>query len=252
MSIQYLQHRNNKLAYQYSAGHNAAVPTVVFLPGFRSDMEGNKATYLEERCQMRGQAFLRFDYSGHGISEGAAFEEGTIGAWLDDALAIIDKVTKGPLILVGSSMGGWIALRGALERPERIAAIVGLAAAPDFTREIEAQLSPAQKEIIEKEGIVFVPNEYSDEPYIFTRALLEDGEKQCLLDKTNAITVPVRLIQGMKDTDVPWQKAAAIAQSLSGDDVQITLIKDGDHRLSRPQDLMLINKTIEELNGVYT
>ena len=248
MSIHYLEQLDRpRLAYHVCEGTDPALPAVIFLTGFKSDMEGTKALYLEEQCRARGQGFVRFDYSGHGASDGA-FEDGTIGSWLADTLAVIDNVTSGPLILVGSSMGGWLALRAALERPERIAGLIGLAAAPDFTREIEQQLTATQKETMREEGLVRVPNDYSAEPYIFTRALIEDGERQCLLDKTSQIAVPVRLIQGMRDADVPWQKAPAIAGCLSGDDIRVILIKDGDHRLSREQDMAILGREVAELS----
>ena len=223
-------------------------PGVVFMGGFMSDMTGIKATTLEAFCRARGQAFLRFDYRGHGASSGG-FEDGTIGRWSQDALAAFDRLTDGPQIVVGSSMGGWIALLTALKRPERMAGLVGIAAAPDFTEDlIWAGLAPEKRERLARDGVIREPSEYSDKPYGFTMALIEDGRRHLLLrGGPLAVTCPVRLLHGMRDPDVPWQRSLRLSEKLAGADVRVVLVKDGDHRLSREQDLALLCKTVEEL-----
>jgi len=235
------------IAYQRTEGKNAVLPTVVFMGGFRSDMTGTKAEFLSEACAARGQNYVRFDYSGHGQS-GGDFLEGTIGAWLDDALAVVDTMTEGPLILVGSSMGGWIALRAALERKELVKGLIGLAAAPDFTRDIPRMMTDAQKEEMESKGYFTEPNEY-DSSYIFTRKLLEEGERHCVLDGPIRIDCPVRLIQGMKDSDVPWQTAQRIADALTTTNKKVYLREEGTHRLSSEDDLALLDALVTELSA---
>lgn len=223
-------------------------PTVAFLPGFASDMAGTKAMALDEFCAARGQAMLRLDYSGHGAS-GGAFADGTIGHWMSDALAVIDGVSSGPLLLVGSSMGGWIGLHVALARPDRIFALVGIAAAPDFTELLMWQsMAPPERTRLMADGFIDVPSQYGA-PLRITRALIEDGRRHMLLANPIALRVPVRLLQGQRDDDVPWETALKLADRIAGDDVQVTLIKDGDHRLSRPEDLSLLCRTVAALLG---
>jgi hypothetical protein len=223
-------------------------PTVVFLPGFRSDMTGDKASALAAYCATRGQAMLRFDYSGHGAS-GGAFEDGTIGRWAADALAAIDGLSEGPLILVGSSMGGWIALLAARARPERIAGLIGIAAAPDFTEVLMWQaMSFEQRATLMRDGVLHVPSQYGDR-YPITRALIEDGRNHLVLNERIALDCPVRLLHGQCDPDVPWAFALGIADQLTSRDVQVILVKDGDHRLSRPQDLELLRQMLAALAG---
>jgi pimeloyl-ACP methyl ester carboxylesterase len=221
-------------------------PTVVFLTGFRSDMTGDKANALAAFCAARGTAMLRFDYSGHG-SSGGRFEDGTIGRWTEDALAIIDRQTAGPLILVGSSMGGWIALLAALARPDRVAALIGIAAAPDFTEALMWEaMTFEERATLMRDGVLHVPSQYG-EPYPITRALIEDGRTRLLLNDPIAIDCPVRLLHGQQDPDVPWEMALRIAEQLTGRNVHVTLVKDGDHRLSRPQDLALLCRILTQL-----
>jgi pimeloyl-ACP methyl ester carboxylesterase len=223
-------------------------PTVVFLPGFRSDMAGDKATALATYCAARGQAMLRFDYSGHGAS-GGRFEDGSIGRWAADALAVIDHASDGPLVLVGSSMGGWIALLVARARPERVVALVGIAAAPDFTEVLMWQaMSFEQRATLMSSGVLHVPSQYGDQ-YPITRALIEDGRNHLLLHEPIALDCPVRLLHGQCDPDVPWEFALRIADQVNSHDVRVILVKDGDHRLSRPQDLALLQQTIGALLG---
>jgi pimeloyl-ACP methyl ester carboxylesterase len=223
-------------------------PTVVFLPGFRSDMTGDKATALAAFCAERGVGMLRFDYSGHGAS-GGDFLDGTIGAWAADALTAIDRLTTGPLILVGSSMGGWIALLTALARPERLAGLVGIAAAPDFTQLLMWDaMMPAERATLERDGVLYVPSQYGD-PTPITLRLIRDGAEHLVLGGRMAIGCPVRLLHGQADPDVPWHMALRIAEQVETPDVQVVLVKDGDHRLSRPSDLALLRQTLGALLG---
>jgi pimeloyl-ACP methyl ester carboxylesterase len=218
-------------------------PAIVFLPGFRSDMEGSKALRLAAFAAARGQAMLRLDYSGHGAS-GGRFEDGTIGLWTADALQVIDSLTEGPLLLVGSSMGGWIGLNIALARPDRVAAYVGIAAAPDFTETlIWETMPPAARARLMAEGVLHTPSDYG-EPLPITRALIEDGRRHLRLAGPIPLRCPVRLLQGQKDPDVPWRTALAIAERIESEDVRVTLIKDGDHRLSRETDLVALEDVV--------
>lgn len=232
------------IAYHRSPGR---APGVVFLGGYASDMTGTKATVLEAHVRARGHGFLRFDYRGHGQSSGR-FEDGTIGLWRDDALAAFDALTDGPQILVGSSMGGWIALLVALARPERVAGLVGIAAAPDFTEDLMwAEFDEAQRAALSRDGQLSLPSEYSAEPGIVTMALVEDGRRHLLLRAPIPIRVPVRLLHGMCDPDVPYRHALTLADRLEGTDVQIRLMKDGDHRLSTERDLAILTETVDAL-----
>jgi pimeloyl-ACP methyl ester carboxylesterase len=221
-------------------------PTIVFLPGFRSDMTGDKATSLAAFCAERGLAMLRFDYSGHGASSGN-FLDGTIGAWAADALAAIDALTTGKLILVGSSMGGWIALLTALARPERIAALIGIAAAPDFTQRLMWDaMAPPERAALERDGVLHVPSQYGD-PTPITLALIRDGAQHQVLAGHIPIHCPVRLLHGQADPDVPWELALETARQLETSDCRVILVKDGDHRLSRLSDLTLLRQTVAAL-----
>ncbi len=223
-------------------------PGVVFLTGFASDMSGGKASALAAWAAARGQGMLRFDYFGHGQSSGD-FRDGTIGRWTEDALAVIDRLTAGPQILVGSSMGGWIMLLAALARADRIAGLVGIAAAPDFTEELMwGRMSAAQREALARDGVIQEPSKYADVPYEIGRALIEDGRRHLLLGSRIDIRCPVRLLHGMADPDVPWQTSKRLAEQLTSGDVTVTLIKDGDHRLSRDVDLQRLLAAVEELS----
>ncbi|MGE0417651.1 MAG: alpha/beta hydrolase [Acetobacteraceae bacterium] len=223
-------------------------PTVVFLPGFRSDMTGDKATALASFAVERGLSMLRFDYAGHGAS-GGRFEDGSIGEWAGDALTVIDRLTTGKLILVGSSMGGWIALLTGLARPQRIAGLVGIAAAPDFTQRLMWDaMAPQEQETLRRDGILYVPSQYGD-PTPITMKLIEDGAHHHVLTGRIALTCPIRLLHGQADPDVPWELALTIAAQAESTDVEVILVKDGDHRLSRPQDLALLRRTVAALLG---
>ena len=226
-----------EIAYRRRAG---AGPGLVWLGGFRSDMLATKAAALDEWAQANGRAILRFDYSGHGES-GGRFEDGTISAWLEDALAAIAQKSEGPQILVGSSMGGWLALLAARQlaaegRPP--AGLVLIAPATDFTEVLMwPALGAAAKRAIETDGIYLSPSDYSPEPVPITRALIEDGRRHLMLGGAIRSHAPVHILQGMRDPDVPWRHAMVLTEHLAEDPVVVTLIKDGDHRLSRPQDI---------------
>ena len=225
------------------------VPGIIFLGGFRSDMTGTKALFLEDYCRHRGQAFVRFDYFGHGASSGDV-ALGTIGTWRNDAISVIDSLTAGPQIPVGSSMGGWIMLPAALARPDRIAGLVGIAGAPDFTEELLwPRLTPAQREEIMVRGAVVVPSAFDPAGYLYTSALIEDGRRHLLLRAPIALDMPVRLLHGLADESVPWQLSLRLAERLISRDVAVTLVKDGDHRLSSPPDLARLAQTLDALIG---
>lgn len=237
------------LAYRHEPGRG---PTVMFCPGFLSDMTGSKAQALSDWCAARGQAFLRFDYAGHGQSEGNA-ADCTIEHWRDDVLALLDAVTTGPLLLVGSSMGGWISLLAALARPDRVKSLLLIAPAPDFTDWGMAQkFTDAERTALAETGRVAIPSQYGPEPYVYTQALLEAGARCRLLDKEIPLDIPVRILHGQQDPDVPWQLSITLADRLQSADVQLSLIKDGDHRLSRPKDITLMTRTLEALLGTMS
>lgn len=225
----------------------AAGPGVIFCGGFKSDMTGTKAVALDAHCRAAGRAFLRFDYFGHG-STGGDFEAGTIGRWTDDTVAVLDALSEGPQVLVGSSMGGWIMLLAALRRPERIAGLVGIAPAADFTQRLMWERLPEEvRDTLRREGVWRRPSAYGDGPYAITAALIEEGRQHLLLDRKIPLRCPVRLLQGMRDPDVPWRHALALVDALEAEDVLLTLIKDGDHRLSRPEDIERLLRTVDEL-----
>jgi pimeloyl-ACP methyl ester carboxylesterase len=225
-----------------------AAPGIVFLGGFRSDMTGTKALFLEDYCRRRGRAFVRFDYFAHGQSSGD-FADGTISRWRDDAIAVIDSLTEGPQILVGSSMGGWIMVLAALARKARVAALVGIAAAPDFTADLLPQrLSEAQRRTLRDEGRIVLPSPYDPAGYLYTRALVEDGDRNLVLRDDIALACPVRLLHGMADEAVPWRQSLTLAERVASADVALTLIKDGDHRLSRDEDLARLAEVLDELS----
>jgi pimeloyl-ACP methyl ester carboxylesterase len=242
--INYLQINNTTLAYRKTPGKN---PGVIFCSGFMSDMNGSKALALEQFCREQKRAYVRFDYRGRGQSL-TANVVGTIGEWRDDALAILDTLTEGEQILVGSSMGGWIMLLLALARPERIAGLIGIAAGTDFTEElIWNKFSSAQRATLLRDGIIREAHAHGAEPYVITCELIEDGRRHLLLPQKIICDKPVRLLHGLMDTEVPWQNSIRLAEQLSAQDVRIHFIKDGDHRLSRPADLLLLQQTLLEL-----
>jgi pimeloyl-ACP methyl ester carboxylesterase len=247
-SLQHLVRNDNlRLAYRIVPGTQ---PTVVWLGGFHSDMTGTKAQVLADQARVSGGGYLRFDYFGHGESDGD-FADGTITRWREDALAVIDDLTEGPLVLVGSSMGGWLACLAAIARPDRVKAMVLIAPAPDFTEKLmEPELSAEAKAAIARDGRWIRPSEYDDGGYAITRELLEDGARWSILSGPVPIDVPVRVLQGGADPDVPWTHALELANSLTSTDVVFTLIKDGDHRLSRPQDLERLVAAVAEARSL--
>lgn len=237
--------KTTTIAYHLSERTDGGETSVVFLGGFRSDMTGTKAQALENWCREQGRGFLRFDYTGHGASSGD-FADGCISQWANDAIYTINELMPGPLVLVGSSMGGWLMALAAEKIGPRVRGLVGLAAAPDFTEDImERGLDATNRETLMRDGRVELPNDYDPaDPYIITRKLIEDGRGNLLLEKNINFSGPVRLIQGMRDTDVPWQTALELQKSLASDDVVVQLVKNGDHRLSEPDDLKRICATL--------
>ena len=233
----------NALAYHATGGTG---PGIVFLGGFRSDMEGTKALDLEAWARSEGRAFLRLDYSGHGQS-GGAFGDGSIGDWCADALAVIEAATEGPQVLVGSSMGGWIALLIARDRPDLVAGLVTIAAAPDFTEDgYWASFGPAQRTALETVGHVAVPSDYGD-PYIITRRLIEEGRDRLVLRSPLPLPVPTRFLQGTADDAVPVATALRLLDHAEGPDMRLTLVKGADHRFSAPDELALIRRAVAEV-----
>lgn len=236
--------RGNQLAYVAREGTG---PWVVFLSGYRSDMEGTKAVHLEAWAKAQGRGFLRLDYSGHGQS-GGVFEEGCIGDWAEDAEAIIRAVVSGPCVLVGSSMGGWIASI-LTKRLEAVVGFVGIAAAPDFTEDgFWAGFDEDQRRDVMEKGGVELPSAYED-PYIVTRKLIEDGRKQLVLRDPLPMAWPVRLLQGTEDEAVSRDTALRLLDHIDADDVRLTLVKGADHRFSEPECLELIEIAISEVLG---
>ncbi|HXC55086.1 MAG TPA: alpha/beta hydrolase [Rhizomicrobium sp.] len=233
-----------RIAYRRREGH---APGVIWLGGFKSDMTGTKAAALDAWAQAGGRAFIRFDYFGHGASDGD-FRDGTVTHWLADTLYVLDRLTEGPQILVGSSMGGWLALLATLARPARVRALLLIAPATDFTQTLFWDTFPpdVQRQIREQ-GEWKRPSQYDPDPYPITRALIEDGRKHLLLDRGPlALSCPVRIVQGMADPDVPWAHALKLLQAL-GPDSEMTLVKAGDHRLSKPHEIALILRTLDAL-----
>ncbi|MEZ5647842.1 MAG: alpha/beta hydrolase [Alphaproteobacteria bacterium] len=240
----YLKCKGETLACHVQPGN---APGIVFLGGFGSDMTGSKASFLSQFCQDRGRSYLRFDYSGHGQSSGQ-FIEGTIGRWLDDATAVFDHFTTGPQILVGSSMGGWLMILLALRRLDRVAGLIGIAAAPDFTEDLIWQtLSAADRHRLTQEGVIYAPSAYDSETTPLTLRLIEDGRRHLVLRQPIPFVGPVRLLHGTRDDDVPWQTSCRLAEAIVSTDVIVTLIKGGDHRLSSPANLDCLGARVDEV-----
>lgn len=229
-----------RLAYRLRPGGS---PTLMFLPGYASDMDGTKALALDAFAERSGLACLRFDYSGTGSSAGT-FEDGTLGGWLDEALHLLDALVEGPVILVGSSMGGWLALLVATQRPDRIAALVGIAAAPDFT---EWGYSEEDKAALRRSGRLEQPNPYAPEPQVTTLRFWESGQALRLLDGPIPVDCPVRLIHGNADSEVPVEVASKTLRQLRSADVQLTIVKGGGHRLSEPHEIDAILHAVASL-----
>jgi len=235
--------QGRRIAYHRTAGKG---PGVVFLGGFKSDMTGTKALHLQAWAEAQGRAFLRFDYSGHGQSSGD-FLDGCIGDWAEDARAAVAGLTEGPQILVGSSMGGWTALLVARAMPERVAGLVGIAAAPDFTEDLMWQGFTETERAAVMAGRLEQPSEYSDEPYIITRKLIEDGRRHLVLREPLPLRFPVRLLQGTADVDVPPAVALRLLDHADSPDLVLTLVKGADHRFSTPDCLDRMTRAIEEI-----
>jgi pimeloyl-ACP methyl ester carboxylesterase len=236
--------QGRRIAYHQTSGHGTGV---VFLGGFKSDMDGTKAIHLEDWAKANDRPFLRLDYSGHGQSSGE-FLDGSIGDWAQDAQAAIEALTGSPQIIIGSSMGGWIALLMAKRIPDRVAALIGIAAAPDFTEDsMWSGFSTDQRAQLETEGQVALPSDYSDEPYIITKRLIEDGRNQLVLRDPLSLPCPVRLFQGTQDTDVDQSLALRLLDHMDANDAQLNLIKGADHRFSEPPLLAMITDAIESL-----
>jgi hypothetical protein len=241
-----LDHDGVALAWRRTSGRG---PTVLWLGGFHSSMAATKADALAAWAAGAGRDFLRFDYFGHGVS-GGAFEDGAVTRWRADALKVIDELTEGALVLVGSSMGAWLACLVAAARPRRLHAMVLVAPAADFTSALlEPSLPPAAREALARDGRWTRPSAYDPAGYVISRALIEDGARWSILPGPVPVEVPVRILQGGADPDVPWPHALELANALKGDDVVFTLIRDGDHRLSRPQDLARLLAAVEEVAG---
>lgn len=242
--IEAMTHRGLQLAFERQAG---AAPTCVWLGGFMSDMAGTKAQMYAEWARERGQAFVRFDYSGHGKS-GGVFAEGTITTWTSDALAVIDRQTEGPLVLIGSSMGGWIALLAAQARPKRVKALLLIAPAADFTERLMLPSFPTEAlNQLAETGRWERPSAYDPEPYVITRQLIEDGRANLVMDAPIPFAGPVRIVAGAADPDVPLAHVQALSKLIQSGDLQTHVVPDGDHRLSRPQDLAKLRALAEEL-----
>ena len=238
--------QGRRIAYHRRAGRG---PGVVFLGGFKSDMGGTKALHLQDWAEATGRAFLRFDYSGHGESSGA-FLDGAIGDWFEDAMAVAQTLTTGPQVLVGSSMGGWIALLLARALPERVAGLVGVAAAPDFTEDsMWAGFTPAQRAALAAEGRVVLPSDYDPAGYVITRRLIEEGRGRLVLRDPLPLRFAVRLLQGTADTDVPPAVALRLLDHATGPDIRLTLVKGADHRFSTQDCLALIERAVAEVSG---
>lgn len=236
--------QGRRLAYHATDG---AGPTVVFLGGLKSDMEGSKALHLEAWARRSGRAFLRFDYSGHGQSSGV-FEEGCIGDWAEDAAAMLEARTTGPVVLVGSSMGGWIALLTARTMPDRLAGMVTIAAAPDFTEDAWwMEMSETEKAQMARVGRIERPSEYEDSPYIITRRFIEDGRKQLVLRAPLPLPMPVRFLHGTGDATVPTALALRLLDHAEGPDMRLTLVDGADHRFSDETCLALIETTVADV-----
>lgn len=232
----------NTIAVHEASGKS---PGILLLHGFRSDMNGSKAAYLIELTQKLGLAFTRLDYRGHGSSTGH-YADFTASDWFEDVLQVFDQTT-GPQIVIGSSLGGWLMCRLAKQRPERIHGLIGIAAAPDFPAElILPRLTPAQKETLEREGRLTAPSDFGD-PTIFTQKLIDDSVKNPVLGTPLSFKGPVRLLQGMKDEDVPWRHALRLMEIFPEADVRLTLFKDGGHRLAEPPQLEELGRTVEEI-----
>ncbi len=239
----YAGSRDERLAYKQVSGRG---PAIIWCGGLKSDMEGGKALHLHAWAERTGRAFIRFDYFGHGASSGR-FRDGTISRWARDVVHIMDEVAQGNVILVGSSMGGWASLLAMIARPEKVKAMVLIAPAPDFTEKLMwANWDAEARRSVIEDGIHYEPSDY-DEPYEYSRELIEDGRARQILDAPITFGGPVRILQGLQDDVVPWDYASRLLTALTSNDVTMTLVKTGDHSLSRPEDLLRLERTVETL-----
>lgn len=239
---------NHYIAYNRRESKNKNKPEILFLGGFKSDRTGTKAKFLGDLSKTQDQTYTCFDYFGHGSSSGD-FTDGTIGRWLTDTLAVIDEVTRGPLILIGSSMGGWLMILAALARPERIKVLIGVASAPDFTEElIWATLTDPQKKEFQRHGIIQTPSQYENQGFPITLQLIEEGRQHLVLPKKLPILCPVHLIHGAADADVPWTLSQRLVNRIQSPEVTLTLIKNGDHRLNTPFALKRLATLVQEVS----
>ncbi len=236
------------IAYQHSKGAGVGV---VFIHGFRSDMEGGKAVELHAFCDTHNIPFTRFDIFAHGVT-GGDFADYTIGHGVHDTLEILDHVATGDHILVGSSMGGWVMLRLALERKHQVRGLIGIAAAPDFTERFPEKMTPEERKQMEEEGCIWRDSPYWGKPVITTQKLLDEGKNHLLLDHPIPLDIPIHLLHGQRDTDVPWQLSMQVAETVTSRAVEVTLVKDGDHRLSRPQDMELLKESLLRMHRKFT
>ena len=245
--LSYLETNDRRIAYNKTDGQGVGV---VFLGGFKSDMEGTKALHLQEWARTNGRPFLRFDYSGHGKSSGD-FVDGCIGDWAQDAMDAIGALTEGPQVLVGSSMGGWISLLVCRAMPLKVRGLVGIAAAPDFTEDsMWASFDTDQRQAIVEGGRLELPSEYSDEPYIITKKLIEDGRDQFVLRTPLSLPFPVRFLQGTADVDVDQSVALRLLDHASGEDMRLTLVKGANHSFSSPECLTMITDAIDQVSAI--
>ncbi len=243
--VSFLETEGEKIAYKYHARHGQ--PTILFLPGYYSNMAGTKALFLQELALSQGWGYLSLDYSGHGQSTGQ-FTDGTIGHWSKNVQDVIHHTQAQNLVIVGSSMGGWLMLLTALALPDRIKGLIGIAAAPDFTEyRVWNLLTPKQQEMFQHKGSLVVPSDYTGEGLTITYRLIEEARNHLLLDNSIHVSVPVRLLQGMLDEDVPPAHTLKLMDRLVSPDVQAILIKDGDHRLSNPLQLKVLADTIRSI-----
>lgn len=246
MSISYHPSASGyRIAYQHQEGEGTGV---VFLCGYRSDMDSTKATALAQWCREKNIPFTRFDYFAHGASDGE-FIDYTIGAAISDTLEILDNIAASQVVLVGSSMGGWIGLQAALQRPKQVLGLVGVAAAPDFTERMPKKMPAAMREQLESEGVVYLHSDFYDNDYPVTMHFITEARRHLLMEHPIPLSIPIHLLQGQRDEDVPWETAVHIAEKLTGDDVIVTLIKDGDHRLNRPQDLAQLLESVARIRA---
>ena len=234
----------HQIAFERITGRS---PTVVFLGGFRSDMMGTKASFLADWCREHERSYLRFDYYGHGLSSGEFFD-GTIGRWIDDAVNVIENTVDSKVVLVGSSMGGWIMLHVAMRLKDKVEAMIGVAAAPDFTRDLmQEQFDAAQSNALSETGRITLQTPYNPDGFELSQKFFDDGEQRLVLGDTIAVDVPVRLLHGLKDEEVPWQISLRLLDALKGEDVRVMLLKDADHRFSEPDQLQLIATALDDL-----